>query len=318
MKKILITILITTFLINTNFAQKKNSIDYEMYIGNKIGWSQYNDLEKINNKFNNFYKFNYIKGKGFFIGYKNNKYISFELGYDWLGKLIENKKFTNNFFDSQGINLSSKINLPINKKIDIYTKIGSIITKSIYNEKNKIKKKEINYSDIRLSPLFSIGIEYKINSKLISRLDYQIIPNIGNKFFLKEEPNNNFLNFSFIYKYKKNNIRQYNKKRILNIKFNKKKNNNFYLNKILNKIVFLNKNIYKIKITNYYLPNTKINNIKLIYNYINNVEKYFLNKGINNTKIDKKIFNLNKINSIKEKEIREYINNIFIKIKISR
>ncbi len=316
MKKTFITILITIFLINITFAQKKDH-NYEMYIGNKIGWSKYNDLQKINTKFGNIYEYNNEKGTGIFIGYKNNKYISFELGYDWLGKIVKDKKFTSNFFKSEGINLVNKINLPINSKIDLYTRIGSIITKSIYNEKNKIKKKQINYTDIRLSPLFSIGLEYKMNSSWTSRLDYQIIPNIGNKFFLNEEPNNNFLNISFLYKYKKNNIKNFNKKYI-HIKMNKNINNNLYLNKTLDKIIFLNKNIYRIKIINYYLPNkiNKFNYIKLIYNNINDIEKYFLNKGIDNIKISKKIYNLNKFKNIKKQEISDYINNTFIKIKI--
>ncbi len=305
MKKIFITVLISIFLINITYAKKINNKNYEMYIGNKIGLSHYNDLEKINN---NFYENDIEKGKGFFIGYKNNKNLSFEIGYDWLGKITEKKKFINKSFNTQGINLINKINLPISKKIDIYTKLGSMITKSTYHEKNKIKKKEIFYNDIRLSPLFSIGIEYKINPLLISRLDYQIIPNIGNKIFLKEQPTNNFFNISFIYKYKKNKIKKYNKNYIFNIKINKNISlNNNDLNKIFKNIIFLNKYIYKIKIINFY-KKEKVNKIKLFYKNIKNIEKYFLNKGINYFKINKKICNFTNIKNI--------TNNIIIKIKI--
>ncbi len=297
MKKIFITTLITIFLINAIFAQKKQNISDEMYIGNKIGLSQYNDLEKINKKFRNIDNSNNELGTGIFIGYQNNKNLSFELGYDWLGKIEEKNKFSTTYFKTQGINLVSKIDLPINKDINIYTKLGGIITNSIYSEKNKIQKYKKDLTNTKLSPLISLGIEYKINPDLLSRIDYQLTYNLGDKIFLKEEPNNNFLNISFIYKYKKNNININNKKKInFNIIFDKNKSviNNLSINKLdffLKRIFFLNKNIYKIKIINYiFQKKNKFSKLKLIYNRINNIEKYFLKQGINFIKLNKKIY----------------------------
>ncbi len=296
MKKIIIIFLIIIFLFNSLFAQKKKFFHNSMYIGYKLGWSKYNDLEKINKKFQN----NNKNGKGFFIGYKANKNLSFEFGYDLLGQIKEKKKFNTYLFKTQGLNLVSKINLPIFNNLDIYTKLGGIITNSIYSEENKIKKNKKDFIDTRISPLISLGIEYKINSYLFSRIDYQWIYNIGNKYFLKEEPNNNFLNFNLIYKYK-NNIKKNNKIKNLNfyIKFNKNKFilNNINTNKlnyIFEKNIFINKYIYKIKIINYILnKKNKFNKLKSIYKKINCIEKYFLKKGIDYSKLNKKIYYLN-------------------------
>ncbi len=322
MKKIFITTLITIFLISTIFAQKKQNIN-EMYIGNKIGLSQYNDLEKINKKFQNINEYNNELGTGLFIGYRTSKNLSFELGYDWLGKVEEKKKFSTTYFKAQGINFISKINLPINRNIDLYTRLGGIIINSVYNEKNEIKKYQKDFINTKLSPLISVGIEYKINPDLLSRIDYQFIYSIGDKNFLKEEPNNNFLNISFIYKYKKNNIKINNnsKRKInFNIKFNKNESiiNNLSKNKLnlfLEKIFFLNKNIYKIKIINYiFHKENKFNKLQLVYNRINNIEKYFLGKGINFIKLNKKIYDFTNFEN--NKKIFNNINDNISIIKI--
>ncbi len=308
MKKIIITILITIILINSLFAHKKKN--YNLYIGYKLGLSKYNDLEKINKKLQKYNQYNNSNGKGFFIGYKANKNLSFEIGYDWLGKIKNKEKFNTYSLISQGINIISKINLPLNKNLDIYTKLGGIITNSIYSKKNKIIKKKTDFIDTRLSPLLSLGIEYKINSYLSSRLDYQWIYKIGNKYFLKEEPNNNFLNINLIYKYK--NLPKVNKKKInFYIKFYKNKFilNNIIKNKLnyfLNQNILLNKNIYKIKIINYvFKKKNQFNKLKLIYNRISNIEKYFLSKGINHLKLNKKIYKYSEKN--KQKILNNYI-----------
>ncbi len=308
MKKIFITILVTIFLINAIFAQEKKNINNEIYVGNKIGLSQYNDLEKINRKLTYINKPNNELGTGFFIGCKTNKNLSFELGYDWLGKIKEKKKFNTIYFKTQGINLISKINLPINKNIDIYTKLGGIVTNSIYNENNKITKKIIDLNNIKISPLISTGIEYKINPNISSRIDYQLIYNIGNKYVLKEEPNNHFLNISFIYN-QKNNIKKNNnnKKKInFNIKFYKNEStiNNLFIKKLdffIKKNILLNKNINQIKIINYiFKKKNKFNKLKLIYNRLTNIEKYFIKKGIKYNKLNKKIYDFTNLKNYQE------------------
>ncbi len=249
MKKIFITLITIILIIGKTLAKEKETTN-NIYIGNKIGLSKYKDLENINIKKNN----NQI-GHGFFIGYKANKNLSFEIGYDWIGKIIKKKKFINKYFNSQGINISTKINYPLNEKLNLYTKIGNILSKSIYNEKNKIKKTEINLINTTLSPLLSLGIEYKINKYLFTRLDYQFIYKIGNKLINKEETNNNFLSINLIY-FKKN--QQKKKYKNINFKINFYTNNyilntyNIYkLNNLINKINILNKYIYKIEIINY-------------------------------------------------------------------
>ncbi len=317
MKKIFTTILITILILNITLAKKTKNIN-KIYIGNKIGWSKYKDLENINQTINK--KENILtKGNGIFLGYKINKNLSFELGYDWLGNLNQKKKFLINYFDSQGIYLLTKISYPINKKIDIYTRLGNILTKSIFNQVNKINKKNLISKYTILSPLISFGLEYKINKYLLSRLDYQFIYKIGNKNFLKEETNNNFFNISLIYLKERNQFNKY-----IKLKINFYQNNclfkifdKYKLNKLINKIFLYNKNIYKIKIINYLITNkNRSNTLKILYNKINVIEKYFLNKGINSFRIEKKIYDLSKnknyyINYLK------LINSIDIKIKIN-
>ncbi len=319
MKKIFTTILISMLILNTTLAKKTKTIN-KIYIGNKIGWSKYKDLENIDKIISN--KNNiFTKGNGIFLGYKINKNLSFELGYDWLGKLNQKKKFLIHYFNSQGIYLLTKISYPINKKLDIYTRIGNILTKSIFNKINKINKNNLVFKNTMLSPIISFGLEYKINKYLSSRLDYQFIYKIGDKNLIKEETNNNFLNISLIY-LKEKNKNKFNK--YINLKINFYQNNYLFkifnkykLDELINKIYFYNKNIYKIKIINYLTTNkNKFNNLKTLYDKINIIEKYLVYKGINPLKIEKKIYDLSNnknyyINYLK------LVNSINIKIKIN-
>ncbi len=311
MIKKLFLIIITSFFINKNLYSKEiinNNFNKKIYFGTKIGFSNFLNLKNLNNKFkiiNTKFKSNKI-GYGSFLGYKINNNFNIELGYENLGKVIKKGKFINGYFKSKGITLSNKINYNIYNNTNIYIKLGWIIIKSISKKNNIINNTKNVISYKKITPLTSLGIEFKISKNLYSRIDYQFINNLGHKNFLHEEPKNSFLNINIIYNInninnnnKNINYINYNKNKILISKFinnykiiNKKKNiynYKLYLNNILNLIKKRKYKILSINIYNYSILN---NNYKLrLINFI----KYKLNK-IKINKVNIKVYKLLKNN----------------------
>lgn len=130
MIKRLFLIIFTLFTVNLNLYSKEiiknNFLDKEIYLGNKIGLSNFTNLKNLNNNFkivktrlepNQF-------GFGSFLGYKINNNLNFEIGYENLGKAIKKSKFIKGYFKSKGITILSKINLNLNKNINLYTRFG--------------------------------------------------------------------------------------------------------------------------------------------------------------------------------------------------
>ncbi len=328
MKKIFFIIIIL-LITKITFAKKiiKEENKNKIYIGKKIGWSKFTDLEYIDQEFKNYSNF-INKNKintGLFIEYKK-KYLNFELGYNSLGTIKKYGKFIIETFNSKIINSSTIIKYKISKKkkINLYIKIGNTLVKSIYKKKNKIKNKKIYISNISLSPILSIGIEKKIYKNTYLGIDYQWIYNLGNKNIFNDEPENISLNLyikkKINYIKKKHTLKNnfYLKKKYINIKikFYKKKNINYNTKNIIYKLIKLIKKekikLIFIKIKNY---TTKKNNNK------KNIEKYFFYKKIYKKKyIYKTIENIiNIINKkyINIKKIFKFNNLIFIKIKIN-
>ncbi|QJC28145.1 OmpA family protein [Enterobacteriaceae endosymbiont of Plateumaris braccata] len=197
MKKI-VTIIFTVFIgfcynINNVIA---DTIKNDWYLGSKIGWSQYDNLLGYSTKEQDDEKVNKL-GSGLFIGYKENEILNFELGYDWLGLVSYTEKNLTNLFKAQGVQLSAKMICPIYGGLDLYGRLGAIVTRIDVQDTNNIR---YYYN---ATPLFSFGSEYKLNNNWSSRLEYQIARKIGDSYFLGKETNNAMLVFGLSYSFDK-------------------------------------------------------------------------------------------------------------------
>ncbi|QJC29041.1 OmpA family protein [Enterobacteriaceae endosymbiont of Plateumaris rustica] len=295
MKKIIFIILtiFVNFCYNTNNVMadtiKNNKNDW--YLGSKIGWSQYDNLLGYSIKKGDSSKINKI-GSGFFLGYKENRYLNFELGYDWLGLISRNHKNLINLFRAQGIQLSTKIICPIIGNLDIYSRLGAIITRIDVKNNN-----HYNYF-YNATPLLSLGSEYKINNSWSSRLEYQFTRKIGSNDVIGQETNNSMLVFGLSYSFDKHK----SSKLIDKIFFEKLSNNRF---NIKSKIFFkfndftlqnhskeiLNQIAHRIKLINYHINLTKVAgfadfigrkkyNFSLSNKRANMVSKYLISQGV--------------------------------------
>ncbi|QJC29485.1 OmpA family protein [Enterobacteriaceae endosymbiont of Plateumaris pusilla] len=296
MKKIVIviaTIFISFFYnINDVIANTIKNNKNNWYLGSKIGWSQYDNLLGFNTNPKDFLKINKL-GSGLFLGYKENRYLNFELGYDWLGLISRKYKNSTNLFKAQGIQLSTKISCPIYGNLDLYSRLGAIITR--IDVKNLITNYNYFYS---ATPLISFGSEYKINNNWSSRLEYQFTRKIGNDDIVGQETNNSMLVFGLSYFFDKSKPAQiFDKifyKKLSNNRFNIRsdlffKFNDFTLQEKSKQT--LNKIIYRLNTINY--PNISIHivgltdfigkkkyNLSLSKKRANSVSEYLISKGI--------------------------------------
>ncbi|WWP00041.1 MAG: porin OmpA [Candidatus Dasytiphilus stammeri] len=157
-------------------AHKENS----WYSGTKFGWSQYHDKGYNGNGYitndgttdvNPF-------GMGAIWGYQINPCLGLELGYDWLGRMPKNGVAINGAFQTYGVQMSTKISYPINRKFDIYTRLGGIVWRTNSNQNNPVWG-HISDHEIGISPLGAVGVEYALSKKITTRLDYQWINKVG-------------------------------------------------------------------------------------------------------------------------------------------
>ncbi|XOD70363.1 MAG: porin OmpA [Sodalis sp. (in: enterobacteria)] len=201
MKKIsfLLSVLVLNFVTVAQAATK----DDIWYTGVKLGWSCYHDAS--------FYGFtpgfdsrtigngpthkNQV-GAGAFVGYQTNSHLSFEAGYDWLGRVPYKGSIDNGAIKAQGLVLAAKLSRPLINDLDLYTRFGGIIwrfdSKGSYN--NGSDTRMINH-DTGVSAIASIGLEYTYNKNWTARFDYQWSNNLGDKLFLGSCPDNALLNF---------------------------------------------------------------------------------------------------------------------------
>ncbi|QJC29927.1 porin OmpA [Enterobacteriaceae endosymbiont of Plateumaris sericea] len=297
MKKIVIviaTIFISFFYnINNVIADTVKNNKNNWYLGSKIGWSQYDNLlgfSSINPK--DFSKINKL-GSGLFLGYKENRYLNFELGYDWLGLISHHYKNTTNSFKAQGIQLSTKISYPIFGNLDLYSRLGAIITR--IDVKNNYNFYDYFYN---ATPLMSLGGEYKINNNWSSRLEYQFTRKIGDNDMVGQETNNSMLVFGLSYFFNKHKpakiINTILYKRLSNNRFNIKSNIFFKFNdstlqeqskrtldsiiKRLKTINYQNNAIHIVGFTDFI--GKKKYNLSLSKKRANIVSEYLVSKGI--------------------------------------
>ncbi|AEW44642.1 outer membrane protein A [Serratia symbiotica str. 'Cinara cedri'] len=179
MKKIAIALVITGFATLAQAAPKNNT----WYIGSKLGWSEDHDISLFStgylNEINNNSTHKNKLGAGAFFGYQANKYLGFEIEYDWLGRTMYKGSLYNGAIKLQGVQLAAKLSYPIIDNLDIYTRFGGMVwhQHSKYNYENA---PYLSSGDTGVIPLTAIGVEYALTKNLATRLDYQFIRNINN------------------------------------------------------------------------------------------------------------------------------------------
>ncbi|QJC36069.1 OmpA family protein [Enterobacteriaceae endosymbiont of Donacia cincticornis] len=232
MKKIIIIFTIIMISIHNIANAKTNFKDY-WYFGSTFGLSHYNNIKllgkDIDDKEYNF--FNKL-GNGFFLGYQTNNFLGLELGLDWLGTIKKNiENNMKNVFEVKGIQLTTNIRYPIFRNLYLYTRLGGFFAKSYYYQfSNNNKYYNLDNLYYNVSPLFSFGGEYQIKDNLSSRIEYQLIKNIGSKNNddLGQNTNNFMFSISIIYKF-------FNKNHTPLIKNLINKSKNYYYNNYGNK-----------------------------------------------------------------------------------
>ncbi len=178
------------------------------YAGVKLGWPQYygvgfhpnydqNSSTTINS--NAIHKTQL--GSGALLGYQQNQNLGFELEYDWLGHMPYERNLNYGIFKAHGLHLSGKLSHPFIKNLDIYTRLGGAIwfadcKTTSYGNVLDIKT---TLKSTGLSPLAAFGFEYKITKNLKTRIDYQIVSNIGDSYFFSSRPDSNTLSLGFSY-----------------------------------------------------------------------------------------------------------------------
>ena len=169
--------------------------DNTFYVGAKLGWSELYNLDankvrgydkdeagiKTSNRSN-------VAG-GAFLGFQANPYLAFELGYDWLGSakykrtyLGDHSNAGNSKVSAQGVSLTGKLSYPlsfISDDLDIYGRAGGMVTIAKWKNSGDIKEAYgRGKTKTDLSPVYALGLDYRLNEDFSTRLEYQYVQHI--------------------------------------------------------------------------------------------------------------------------------------------
>ncbi|MXP56143.1 porin OmpA [Pantoea sp. Mhis] len=175
--------------------------DHIWYSGAKLSWSRYHDTLYYGNNYenNDGPTLKSQLGAGAFLGYKTkHRYLDFELGYDWLGRMAYKGDDVNGAFKAQGVQLTTKLNYPINSKLGVYTRLGGMVWRADSTQSN-LDYNRITNHDTGISPLAAVGIEYALNKHWSTRLDYQWVSDIGDINTVGTQPDNGSLTIGISY-----------------------------------------------------------------------------------------------------------------------
>lgn len=199
MKYATLACVIAGFIAELQAAPKDNT----WYAGAKVGWSQYQGtaVDSTYSQYPVSASADQV-GAGAFVGYQINPYLGLEAGYDWLGRMSYSGNPNNGAFKSQGIQLAVKLDYPVRKTVDVYTRLGGLIWKSNSNF-NFINNNE-NKSSNGISPLVAVGLEYLLTDNIATRLEYQWAHNVG-KGDLAVKPDNSLLSLALLYRFDQDN-----------------------------------------------------------------------------------------------------------------
>lgn len=149
------------------------------YVGGKIGWSKFfdtksqkvEDARKVTNN---------RVGGGAFVGFQATPYLAAELGYDWLGELEYKGHHRSKAgkLTAHGVSLTGKASYPlgfISDDLDIYARAGAFIHITKWKQHNHSSDTETG-----VSPVFALGLDYRLNDDFSTRLEYQWVNRISN------------------------------------------------------------------------------------------------------------------------------------------
>lgn len=188
-KKVFTVFLLLTSLIGN--VQAKDKDDDGWYFGTKTGWSTFNLLtyNNSNNSITKEAKDNNANAPvfGLFLGYDFNPYIGLEIENDTTG-FVPHFLFQNNKknIHANSLQISTKMSYPITNDFKIYTRLGSMMFWDNLSSKEDLKN--IFTKKSSLFPNLSLGAEYIINDKFITRLDYTWKTSIDNIINLSMKP----------------------------------------------------------------------------------------------------------------------------------
>ncbi|MWN32004.1 MULTISPECIES: porin OmpA [unclassified Gilliamella] len=174
-----------------NAAYDNNSI----YVGAKLGWSELYRLDA--NKVRGFDKDEVgistsnrsnVAG-GAFLGFQANPYLAFELGYDWLGSAKYKRTWKDDKTNAghskvsaQGVSLTGKLSYPIVDGLDIYGRAGGMVTIAKWKNSGDTRAEYgRGGTETDLSPVYALGVDYRLSDDLSTRLEYQYVQHIHTK-----------------------------------------------------------------------------------------------------------------------------------------
>lgn len=215
MKKTTLALAIAVAALTTTAANAAYE-DNTFYIGGKLGWSEMYNLDSKKVLKGDYREDAGIKtsdrsniGGGAFLGFQANPYLAFELGYDWLGSAKYKRTYKDDHtnagkskVDAQGVSLTGKVSYPlsfITDDLDIYGRAGGMIT--IAKWKNSGDYKE-DYgrggTKTDVSPVFALGLDYRLSEDFSTRLEYQYVNHIHTK--TDASPDNGLLTLGITYR----------------------------------------------------------------------------------------------------------------------
>jgi OOP family OmpA-OmpF porin len=191
------------FAISAQAAPKDNT----WYLGGKVGWSHFYESDYARGGVFDATNDGSTKkddvGAGAYLGYQANRYLGFELGYDWLGRVRRKGEITSGAYKAQGAQLSAKIDYPVTRRTDIYTRVGGMIWHANATQDTKSAQGDIRYrrNHTGISPLLAAGVEYAVTKDWDTRLEYQWISNVGDNHSVGARPDNTLLSVGVAYRF---------------------------------------------------------------------------------------------------------------------
>ncbi|VFP79963.1 porin OmpA [Candidatus Erwinia haradaeae] len=205
MKKtaIAIAVALASFATITQATPKNNT----WYTGIQSGLSHYDDTKYYGNNYqdNDGKTHKSQLGSSAFFGYQANPYLSFDVRYDWLGRMPNKGTKIHGSFQAQGVQLATKISYPIAPNVDVYTRLGSMAWHAESKQTNPTHP-HMHSKTTNVSPLIGCGIEYEITKNWATHVDYQWTNNIGDAKTVGARPDNNLLSLGVTYRFGQDNI----------------------------------------------------------------------------------------------------------------
>ncbi|VFP83234.1 porin OmpA [Candidatus Erwinia haradaeae] len=176
------------------------------YTGTQFGLSHYDDTKYYGNNYQNNDGSTHKSqlGSGVFFGYQATPALSFDFGYNWLGRMPNKGKTIHGSFQTQGVQLSTKFTYPLANNVDVYTRLGSMVWHADSKQTNLTKPPSIHSKTTGISPLIGCGVEYTITKNWATHLDYQWTNNIGDAHTVGARPDNSLFSVGITYRFGQN------------------------------------------------------------------------------------------------------------------